>query len=1829
MKKILLFLAVWLIYSFGMSSAGFSQNATTIYKDGFVKVEQLAQSWQVVCGNKVVAHGNGILDINNLPPAFQDLLDYYARLDEATVNRSMLRGQGVSDQYGPLISSHWRQHEPYNNLCPISEGERVVTGCSTISTGQLLYYFRYCNPIDVSGTNKSTKTNNLSAPYISNTVSTSTEVTYDYEYSYTPNFNKIDKDNEELAQFIVAIALAQKANFGVKATSTVTTNQYNALTSTFGYQGEFIHINSLTEGDYISSQIKKGFPVLISGSDNDGAHSFLIDGYNGSEFHVNYGWGGTDDAWVSTTLYPKSQRIQTVYPNSPNATGMQTSPTYLHITGGDGFSKKIAMRQAGDNALEYKQEDEVTLSAGIYQFWFEYENSSTIAPYSDTVIVMDKNYNKKGHFSTIGANFILNEAHSLNFWHLQNKGEIKIEVVDRRIDVVAHVTDETNNPIQGAYVTTSSTYPLPTTTYKNENFTKNGYRLSRPFIWTTTQFTATKPCLNKIDIHMFKKGENRPNLNVGILDKNQNVIWSKTLTDNQVIGSKWTSIKIDGTIKEGSETIQLDGNLMLNEGEEYYMGLMVEEYDSTNYYCYYIDDDTKEMNYRVTLSDYFVNTDASGTCTLKMEKDVAQNLYAHYTNYTFLPEKIDQPETIPHHIYFKGVKTSTLNTAGLTLESISIITLPDKTEYIKGESLNLEGLTVAAVYDNGTKVQITDYSVSETEAEENSEFIRSTITVSYEGKTAEFPVYWHRHNIHYVVDGKPYQTVKNNIVGNPISLIEKPQKAGYVLNWDCAYTTMPDKDIVITGTYIISSHKVTYLIDGEIFATLDKVEYGTEISSLKVKSPSNKEGYTFSGWTCDYTTMPDTDIEITGSYIPNKHTITYTVDGEIYSTIENVSYNSPIVLIDNPEEKEGHTFSGWTCEYTTMPDMDITITGSFTLNTHTITYLIDGEIHKTVSDVAFGSEITFIKKPTKTGYTFKGWNCDYTTMPDMDIEVTGSYTVRKYNIAYTIDGDTIKTVKVAYGSTITLIDEPEAKEGYTFSGWTCDHTTMPAKNITITGTYSLNHHKITYIVDGETTDVITDVPYGSEIILKADSSKIGYTFSGWTCEYTIMPDMDIEVTGSFTINLHTITYLVDGKKYEVISDVPYGNDITLIDDPEKRTGYTFSGWVSEYTKMPDQDIQIQGSFTVNKYTISYLIDGEAYETVPDVPFNSEIAFIPEPTKEGYTFSGWVSEYTIMPDQDIQIQGSFTVNKHSITYLIDGEVYKTIPDVAYSLEIAFIAEPSKEGYTFSGWVSEYTEMPDQDIQIQGSFTANKHSITYLIDGEVYRTVPDVPFDSEIALLSIPEKEGYEFKGWETEYTTMPDMDIKITGTFVPLTYNITYMVDGKSYKTVENVAYGSTLVLIDAPEKEGHTFSGWVCDYTTMPNQDLTITGSFSANLHNIQYLIDGENYELVKEVPFGSEIKLLDPAEKEGYTFTGWICKYTTMPDMDIVVEGGFEVNKHTITYLINGETHKTIEGVAFGSEIKLLENPSKEGYTFSGWTCDYEIMPDLDITINGSFKVNLHTISYLLDGEPYQAIEDVAFGSEIKLLEAPSKEGYTFSGWTCDYETMPDLDITITGSFKMNLHTITYTLDGQPYQVIADVPFGSKIDMLEEPTKKGYTFNGWICQYETMPDKNITIAGSFTIKSCTIIANAENGTVTGGSTYEFGTIATLTAIADSGYHFVRWSDDNKENPRTIAITANMVDNNPTLSLTAIFEEDEKTWIIPAETEAIPVKVYAYDNTIIIENAEAEIYVFNTAGSLIAHVNQPFVYTEIPVANAGVYIVKVGSMQQKVVIGNK
>ena len=534
-----------------------------------------------------------------------------------------------------------------------------------------------------------------------------------------------------------------------------------------------------------------------------------------------------------------------------------------------------------------------------------------------------------------------------------------------------------------------------------------------------------------------------------------------------------------------------------------------------------------------------------------------------------------------------------------------------------------------------------------------------------------------------------------------------------------------------------------------------------------------------------------------------------------------------------------------------------------------------------------GSLVTLTAVP-QTSYRFVKWSDGTTENPYtfslIDDKVITAFfeIIPSYYIIYVVDGVEYKRVSVLQGSKVAAEEEP-SKEGHSFTGWSGLPDTMPANNVTVTGRFVANSYEITYILNGE--EFRTEyVKYGEEIITPEVPAVEGYSFGGWSELPETMPAKDITVIGEYMINRYRLSYVVDGDVYYTDS-VAYGTALTAIDVPVKE-GYTFSGWIGLPETMPAKDVTINGTFIINKYLVTFKI-GDDVVASDSLEYGAAIVAPEAPEKEGHTFSGWGDVAETVPAGDLTYEGSYSVNSYLLTYMVDGETVQT-DSVVYGTAITALAEPTKEGYTFSGWVGLPKTMPAKDVIVTGSFVTNGYTLTYLVDGEVYHTIV-CEYGTSLTAIDVPVKEGYTFSGWIGLPETMPAKDVTINGTFIINKYLVTFKI-GDDVVASDSLEYGAAIVAPEAPEKEGHTFSGWGDVAETVPAGDLTYEGSYTVNTYNVYYYV-GEELVHIAEVAYGEAIPeyVYEPTE-EGYTFLGWVGDtYKTMPAHDVIYNANID----------------------------------------------------------------------------------------------------------------------------------------------------------------------------------------------------------------------------------------------------------------------------------------------------------------------------------------------------
>ena len=777
------------------------------------------------------------------------------------------------------------------------------------------------------------------------------------------------------------------------------------------------------------------------------------------------------------------------------------------------------------------------------------------------------------------------------------------------------------------------------------------------------------------------------------------------------------------------------------------------------------------------------------------------------------------------------------------------------------------------------------------------------------------------------------------------------------------YTFTAAENVALVANFKVRKYDVTFDVDGAI--TTSTLDFASVIPTPK--SPV-KTGYTFTGWNPEFVegaTVPVDGITYTATWTINQYTITFDTDGGSDVAPITQDYATEVTAPANPT-KTGYTFTGWDKEIpATIPAEDMTIKAQWTINQYTITFDTDGASEVAPITQDYATEVTAPANPTKTGYTFAGWDKEIpATIPAEDMTIKAQWTINQYTVAFVSDEETLKSEKLDYNSAITVPADP-AKTGYTFKGWSpefVEGATVPAENVTYTAVWSVNQYTITFDTDGGSEVAPITQNYATEVTAPANPTKTGYTFAGWDKEIpATIPAEDMTVKAQWTINQYTVKFVSDEETLKS-ETLDYGTVITAPEVPEKEE-YYFTGWSPEFaegTTVPAHDITYTAVWAPvqHSYTITFDTDGgsEIEPIIQDA--GTEVTPPANPTKTGYTFAGWDKELPVtMPSEDMTLKAQWTINQYTVMFISDGKTI-TSQRLDYGTVITTPPLSNKKGYTFTGWSPAFfkgTTVPAHDVTYNALWSVNQYTITFDTDGGSEIAPITQNYESAVMAPVIPTKTGYTFAGWDREFPViMPAENITLKAQWTLSQYTITFDTDGGSEVAPITQDYTSAVTVPADPTKTGYTFAGWDKEIpTTMPAEDMTVKAQWTVNQYTVKFVADGT---VVSEatLDFGSAITVPEAPAKEGYTFKGWSPEVDeTVPANDMEYVAEYTVNSYKLTYVLDGVEVKALD-VEYGAEIEDFVPEVETGRIFDGWTDEIpETMPARDLTINGKTSVD------------------------------------------------------------------------------------------------------------------------------------------------------------------------------------------------------------------------------------------------------------------------------------
>ena len=1066
-------------------------------------------------------------------------------------------------------------------------------------------------------------------------------------------------------------------------------------------------------------------------------------------------------------------------------------------------------------------------------------------------------------------------------------------------------------------------------------------------------------------------------------------------------------------------------------------------------------------------------------------------------------------------------------------------TATDKYTYtFKGWKPAIVPVSAAAVYEAQFDSSLVSYVVSLTDAE-----VTSASSAAVEGKYA---------------------------YGTKLTLTPTVPTGSHFTQWSDGNTENPRVVTVAAN----ASYTAESAANSHVLTITYNAPAGVSVPAKVVKTLSYNADYDVAspaveGYTADVASvsgkMPDADVNKVVTYAPKRFAVELVGATATPAAGEDGKYAYGTKLTLTPVVPANAHFTQWSDGNMSSPRVvtvngDASYTAENATDTHvlTITYKTPAGVTApatVVKSYNVGEEYS-IASPEVTGHTADRLTVSG-TMAGSDVNETVNYEANTYTITLDANGgDPLENVEAKYGAAVSA---PQAsRSGYTFAGWVpAVPATMPAENITLTASWTINKSTITFNTNGGNIIQPITLDVGATISAPVAPSKKGFVFAGWYSDESLekayafgtMPVENITVYAKWEGAERTISLNLNGGELNVdaISGA-YGSAVVAPTDPTK-TGFTFAGWFADaqftkaytFTTIPMEDIIVYAKWDINDYTIAFNSNGGSAVASITQPFNSTVKAPAEPKMSGYKFDGWYSDESLekayafgtMPAENITVYAKWSVDQFEIAFESNGgSAVETIRQ-DYNSDVTKPADPTKVGHTFAGWFADeslenaYTfgKMPAKNITVYAKWNVNQYTIDFDSDGGSAVASIKQDFGSAVVAPAAPTKVGYTFAAWVPALPeTMPAENTSVKATWTVNIYIITYDLDGGVGTAESKHAFDSDVIAPENPTKTGYVFDGWYTEkalvnkYTfgKMPAKPFKLYAKwipqtstkyvvtrYFQNVDNDEYTQDKSKDEAYYG-PTGS-MTVVEPAEFAGYEgFSLNESKSRAIAisaDGSTVVNAYYDRNEYSVIFKSEGKTFLTSH-FRYGAKPEFPANHQKpekkpdetSEYTFAGWNPLLPAtMPANDITVDAVFD----------DGTKvkYQLVWDFDGGVAAGTAGVNYTAGQVTNG---DAITYPE-KVTMEG------HHLT---SWDPADVTVMPKGNLKLKAVWTPNDYTITLKGATIEKSGVLQSPVSCTGEGKAKVCKYV-------------FSYGT--QLSLIADippeDDEHFVSWADGTEDKP--------------------------------------------------------------------------------------------------------
>ena len=546
-----------------------------------------------------------------------------------------------------------------------------------------------------------------------------------------------------------------------------------------------------------------------------------------------------------------------------------------------------------------------------------------------------------------------------------------------------------------------------------------------------------------------------------------------------------------------------------------------------------------------------------------------------------------------------------------------------------------------------------------------------------------------------------------------------------------------------------------------------------------------------------------------------QYTVTFQdYDGRVIAE-ESVGHGETATSPRDPI-REGYNFVGWDKDLTNITT-DLVITAQYKIRNYTVVFEDYDGTQLKVETVAHGAAAASPTAPSREGYDFIGWDADLSNITS-SMTVRALYDVKTHTVIFAdYDGTELKRETVEHGRAATAPENPEIP-GHEFAGWSLDFSDV-TMDMEIRAQYEIKRYSVAF-VDHDGVELKTEsVGHGNAATAPRVPTREGIDFVGWDTDFSSVTS-DLIVTAQYRPSSYSIQFEDhDGTRLEV-QTITHGEDVIAPETPE-REGHRFLGWDKNLTNVTS-DLVVTAQYTIKNYTVIFE-DYDGSELKVEIVAHGSAATAPEvPQRENHDFAEWDRDFSNVTSP-IVVKAQYETRTHRVVFTDWNKVIIDEQFVEHGNAAAAPEAPEREGYSFLGWNEDFSNVTS-DLVVRAEYEVRTHWVVFTDWNKVIIDEQFIEHGKAATAPEVPERAGYAFTGWDKDFSLVTS-DIVVRAEYEIVEYTVFFEdFDGRGLK-LDVVGHGQAATPPEPPEREGYEFTGWDTDFSAVTSH-LVVTAQY-------------------------------------------------------------------------------------------------------------------------------------------------------------------------------------------------------------------------------------------------------------------------------------------------------------------------------------------------------------------------------------------------------------------